>query len=363
MRRTCTVSMDAGDAIGQTAAQFPPQTTPPMHLSRLLPAVLMPVVLLLGLGSAPSLRAQTDAATSPYTVVVPVPDTTEAQRNDAFATALGQVLTRVAGGQDLRSNAGYAAAVQGASAIVQKFQYQRATDGMSLKVDFEPGAVKRLVSRLGVVSAGVKPPVLLLVQGTDGVLLDQAALASLAAAAAARGTDVVYPQAGDTPDIAKIAAGDSTALAALNQRYRTGLVLLGKLRTGGADWTLVTGGAPQSWSGKGATEDAMFTDAGTSMAARIGKQLNVVGGSVSDGKFWVSGLHSALDYASLLATLRADPAVREVTTLGAQDDGVLLQVKAALPMSGLAANLAAAGRVRLQEAAHVGADVTLSWVH
>ena len=361
--RAFATLMDAGDAIGQTAAQFPSQAIPPMQVSRLPAVVLLPVVLLFGLLAAAPLRAQADAAATPYSVVVPVADTSDAQRTSAFATALGQVLTRVAGGQDLRSNAGYAAAVQDASAIVQKFQYQRASAGMSLQVDFEPGAVKRLVSRLGVASAGVKPPVLLLVQGTDGVLLDQTALASLAAVAAARGTEVVYPQAGDTPDLAKIKAGDGAALAALNQRYQTGLVLIGKLHDGSADWTLITGGAAQSWSGQGATEDQMFTDAGTSMTARIGKQLNVVGGSISDGKFWVSGLHSALDYASLLATLRADPAVREVATLGAENDGVLLSVKAALPLSGLAANLAAAGRVRLQGDAHAGADVTLQWLH
>jgi hypothetical protein len=356
--------MDAGDAIGQTAVQFPSQTIAPMHLSRLLPAMVLPALLLLGLAASPQLPAQTDVPASPYTVVVPVADTTEAQRNDAFAAALAQVLTRVAGGQDLRSNAGYADALQGATAIVQKFQYQRAADnGMSLQVDFEPGAVKRLVARLGVASAGVKPPVLLLVRGTDGVLLDQAALTSLAAAAAARGTDVAYPEAGATPDFAKIAAGDTGALAALSQHYHTGLALLGTLRAGGADWTLITGGQPQQWSDQGGTEEALFTAAGASMAARIGKQLNVVGGSVSTGKFWVSGVHSALDYAGLLAALRADPAVRDVTTAGAHDDGVWLDVKATLPMRGLAANLAATGRVRVQGDAHPGADVTLRWVH
>ena len=38
-------------------------------------------------------------------------DSLIAQRDQAFATALGQVLTRIAGGQDLRSNAGYADAL------------------------------------------------------------------------------------------------------------------------------------------------------------------------------------------------------------------------------------------------------------
>ena len=93
----------------------------PMHLSRLLP-----VLLLLGFVALPPAHAQAELAQ--YSVVVPVADTTAALRGDAFASALAQVLTRVAGGQDLRSNAGYADALQGASAIVRKFQYQRAAE-------------------------------------------------------------------------------------------------------------------------------------------------------------------------------------------------------------------------------------------
>ncbi len=327
-----------------------------MRLSRLLLAVL-----LLALPGMAPLHAQA-ADGSPYTVVVPVADTSAAQRNDAFATALGQVLTRVAGGQDLRSKSGYADALQGAPAMVQKFQYQRAPGGMSLQVNFEPGAVKRLVAKLGVPAASAKPPVLLLVRGADGVLFDQAALTRLAAAATARGTAVAYPQTDEAVDTGKVAAADPAALAAINQRYHTGLVLVGSLHDGDAQWTFVSGGQTQQWSAYGSTEDALLADAGVALVQRVSKQLNVVGASVSEGKFWVGGLRSALDYANLLALLKADPAVRKVATLGAENDGVLLSVQAALPLDGLAANLAAGGRVLVESKPHAGADVTLRWV-
>jgi hypothetical protein len=327
-----------------------------MRLSRLLIATL-----LLGFAWLPPLHAQVSG--SPYSVVVPVADTSDAQRDQAFATALGQVLTRVAGGQDLRSNPGYGDALGKAGSIVQKFQYQRAATGLILDVEFEPGSVRRLVSKLGVASAGIKPPVLLLVQGSDGGLFDQAALASLAAAAAARGTNVIYPDAANPPDTAKVAAADPSALAAINRQYHTGLVLLGKLHDGGADWTLISGGQAQRWNGKGATEDALLGDAGGSLVDRIGKQLNVIGAGPSEGKLWISGLASAMDYANLLAALQADPSVRQVTTLGAQNDAVLLYVKASLPMTGLAANLAAGGHLLLQGEPHAGADANLRWLH
>lgn len=318
------------------------------------------VTFLLVFAAASSLHAQ--LAGSPYSVVVPVVDTSDAQRDQAFSIALAQVLTRIAGGQDLRSNAGYADALGKASSLVQKFQYQRAATGMILNVDFEPGSVRRLVAKLGVQSAGIKPPVLLLVQDRDGHLLDQASLASLATSAAARGTSVVYPDAAHTPDPASVAATDPAALAMINQQYRTGLVLLGKLRGDGADWTLVSGGQTQRWSAQGMSAERLLEDAGNGLVDRLGKQLNVIGAGPSQGKLWVSGLDSAMAYANLIAALQNDPTVTQVVTLGAQNDAVLLDVKATIPISALAANLAAGGHLLLQGEPHAGADANLRWL-
>ena len=346
--------MDAGGAIGQTSAYSPPCALP-MRLSRLLLAFL-----LFGLAALPGAYAQ---VASPYTVTVPVTDTGDAQRGDAFASALAQVLVRVAGGQDLRGKPGYGDALKDASALVRHFQYARAAGGISLTVDFEPGAVRHLVDRLGVAgSVGARPPVLLLVSGSDGKLLDKDALASLAQAAAARGYDVAYTDPASAPDAAKVGAADPATLAAINQQYHTGLVLLGSLHGSSAQWTLLSGGKAQSWSDHAATEDALMADAGGAMADRIGRQLNVIGAAVSGVKLWVSGLDSATDYASLLAALRADPSVRGVATLGAENDGMLLLVQSAMPADALAANLAAGGRV-MRGTAHAGADASLRWLH
>lgn len=354
--RLFTVPMDAGGVIGQTSPKLSTEDIPSMHLSRLLIATF-----LLAFVCVPSLHAQ--SAGSPYSVTVPVADTSDAQRDQAFATALGQVLTRVAGGQDLRSNAGYGDALSQASSIVQKFQYQRAATGLVLGVDFAPSSVRRLVSKLGVPSAGIKPPVLLLVQGTDGQLLDQDALSSLVSAVAARGTEVVYPDFRRPPDTVALETADPAALSAVNQKYHTGLVLIGKMHDGSADWTLVSGGQAQHWNTRGATEDALIASAGNDVVDRLGKQLNVIATTPSNGKLWVSGLGSAMDYANLLATLGADPSVTKVTTLAAQNDGVLLYVEASMPIDGLAANLAAGGRMLLQGESHAGADANLRWLH
>ncbi|WP_225563038.1 DUF2066 domain-containing protein [Rhodanobacter sp. DHG33] len=321
---------------------------------------LFSVVLLLGLVAWQPLRAQ---SASPYSVTVPVTDTSDAQRGDAFASALSQVLARVAGGQDLRGKPGYDDALKNAAALVLHFQYARAATGMSLSVDFEPGAVRHLVTQLGVVdSVSGKPPVLLMVRGSDGQLMDKAALASLASAAAARGYDVAYADPANAPDPAKVDAADPATLAAINQQYHTGLVLLGSLHNGSADWTLVSGGKSQRWNDKAATEDTLMANAGNGVVDRLGRQLNVIGSTVNDERLWVSGLASAMDYANVLNLLRNDPSVRSVATLGADNDGMLFEVKSVMPADALTANLAASGRL-IRGDAHPDTDASLRWLH
>ena len=124
----------------------------------------------------------------------------------------------------------------------------------------------------------------------------------------------------------------------------------------------MSGGKAQPWSDQAISQDALLTDAGNTLADHVGSQLNVIGASISSGTLWVSKVDSAQAYANLLAMLRAEPAVREVTTLGAQDDGFLLAIKASMPPAALAASLAAGGRV-IQGPPHAGADATLQWLH
>ncbi|GAB2566063.1 DUF2066 domain-containing protein [Dyella jejuensis] len=330
-----------------------------MRLSRLLIATL-----LLGLvGGLPRMApAQT---TSPYTVAVPVTDVSDAQRSQAFSTALGQVLARVSGGQDLSGKDGYADALKNAGGIVKQFQYQRGAGSppsLSLSITFDQGAVQRLVTQMGAATAGVKPPLLLIVKGSDGNLLGKDDLGALSDAVAKQGYAVSYADPSQLPDLAKLAAADPAALSAISRLYHTGLVLIGDLHGKAADWTLVSGGQAQHWNAQGDSEDGLFADAGANATNRLGQALNVIGATTVDGKLWITGLHTAMDYANLLATLRADPSVQKLSTLGGQDDGVLLAVKAGMPLDGLAANLAAGGHL-IQGSAHDGADVSLRWLH
>jgi hypothetical protein len=331
-----------------------------MRLSRLLI-----VTLLLGLVAGMPPRIALSQEISPYTVVVPVTDVSEAQRSKAFSTALGQVLARVSGGQDLSSKSGYADAMQSAGGIVKLFQYQRGAGNppsLTLSVTFDQGAVQRLVTQMGASTAGVKPPLLLVVKGNDGQILGKNDLGTLGDAVGKNGYPVSYADPSQLPDLGKLEAADPAAMSAIARLYQTGLVLVGEMHANGADWTLISGGQAQHWSAQGGNEDGMFADAGKAATDRLSQALNVIGSTEVEGKLWVTGVHSALDYAYLLATLRADPSVQKVSSLGAQDDGVLLLVKAGMPLDGLAANLTAGGRL-MQGSSHDGADVSLRWLH
>lgn len=127
--------------------------------------VLLSLVVVLGVAAAasaqtvapPAAAPAAPAAISPYSVTVPVAGTSDDQRNAAIANALGQVLQQVAPGFTASPDV-----LAQASGYVRDFRYQRAAsgNGLQLQVDFDPGAVGRLVAanRGGAVAAGGATP-------------------------------------------------------------------------------------------------------------------------------------------------------------------------------------------------------------
>jgi hypothetical protein len=97
------------------------------------------------------------------------------------------------------------------------------------------------------------------------------------------------------------------------------------------------------------------------MADKLDRQFASTQGGSSSGKVWVSGLHSASDYAALLATFQNDPSIKSVAPISATADGVLFNVSAGAPLARLVAGYASAGHV-LAADAHDGADLAVRWV-
>ncbi|TCV94089.1 hypothetical protein EC912_104286 [Luteibacter rhizovicinus] len=326
------------------------------------PSRLLAVLLLLALAVLSPVMAQTTV----YSVTVPVADTTQPVRDQAFASALTQVLARANGGADPRTKPGYAEAMKQPGGLVQQYQYARATGGagspMSLEVTFDPGAIRRVLSVGDSAAAAPKAPVLVIVRDATGKVLAPESLIPLTQMADTRGYPVVSPKTDNVPDPAAIAGADATTLASIARQYNTAVILQGTVDTGGdTDWTLVSAGRSQSWKDSGEALPALLANGANAMADRLDRQFVSSASGSSSGKVWVSGLRSAADYAALLATFQNDPAVRSVATLSAQNDGVLLSVSASAPLARLVAGYAAEGHI-LAADGHEGADISTRWV-
>ncbi|MGH8118295.1 MAG: DUF2066 domain-containing protein [Rhodanobacteraceae bacterium] len=124
--------------------------------------VLLALLLAFGVAMAVSAQVTSPAATSaapptsaapanPYSATVPVAGTSGAQRNAAIGAALAQVLQQVS----LGFTAGPDVLAQ-APGYVRTFHYRRAASGagLELQVEFDPGAVTRLLNQAATTGAG-----------------------------------------------------------------------------------------------------------------------------------------------------------------------------------------------------------------
>lgn len=161
--------------------------------------VLIPLVLALGVAAGASAQTATapmTAATppaSPYSTIVPVAGTSDAQRSAAIAAALGQVLQQVAPGLTVAPDV-----LAQAPGYVRDYHYRRAASGgLELQVDFDSGAVGRLVAQAQNAAAGT--------------LAGEPGMAASAGAAAQGGTATLWVDGID----------DSHAFAALLSALRS----------------------------------------------------------------------------------------------------------------------------------------------
>lgn len=328
---------------------------------------MRPVRLLAFLLFALTLFAGSAMAQTPlYTVTVPVADTSAAVRDQAFSNGLTQVLARATNGADPRNKPGYAEAMKSPGGLVQQYQYSR-TGGangapLSLEIVFDPGAIRRVLAVGDAAVAAPKPPLLVVIHDAAGKPLGAQDVTSLAQMADTRGYQVVTPRADAPVDADALAKGDTAAMATVTRQYNTGTVLIGRLNADQTvDWTLLAGGRSSDWKDSGEARPALLTNGANAVADKLDRQFAAAQGGSTSGKVWVTGLHSANDYAGLLSTFQNDPAVKSVVPVGATADGVMLNVSAGAPLARLVAGYASGGHV-LQAAAHDGADLAVRWV-
>jgi hypothetical protein len=307
-----------------------------------------------------------------YTGDVPVPDQSDAARNEGLRAAFAQVLAKLSGDAAAPTREGLAKAVAEADHYVQQYSYRQdvVTDNgqpvikLALVAQFDRNAVDRLLRDGGLKVLGAsRPPVLTWLAIDDGagprLLADSAAPEprQLLRTGQSRGLNLVLPALTE-PGQAELGAetvwrNDLNSLSGALARYQANLMLVGQIRRVGeqwaARWTLVENGAGSTWDSADTALDTVLAAGPNGAADRLAGRYATpsLERKASSAVVWISGLSAATDYARLLEVLAHDELVREALPLQARGDGVLVRLNLNVTLKSWLGNLAPEGNLRV----------------
>ncbi len=209
------------------------------------------------------------AAPALFEAEVTVSDQTTAQRNAALKTALGEVLVRVTGQTGVLEQPAVQPMLENPERLVQQYRYFTEPDQepplLKLWVRFDGDVIRQTLQQQGLAYwGGERPDTLVWLavedQGRRYVVSaddDSDVHRQIAAAARARGVPVLFPLM-DLEDQARVRYADIWGgffdkVAAASQRYKTPVILIGRLNrmpSGGwaSRWQLDMGGRTRTWS-------------------------------------------------------------------------------------------------------------------
>lgn len=194
-----------------------------------------------------------------YDAVVPVPDTSEAERPQAFARALEKVLVRTSGSPQVLQQEGLSDVLAKAGGLVQAYRYQRSEtdeDALELAVSFGAVGVTRALASINAPVWGANRPAVLgwvAVQSRSGRTLaanraDSEWGGLIEDAAQDKGIPLVLPDY-DEDDQAVVSLSDiwglfMTPIEKASERYRSDLLGVARIAES-------SGGFSARWALKG----------------------------------------------------------------------------------------------------------------
>ncbi|BAZ93444.1 hypothetical protein TspCOW1_16170 [Thiohalobacter sp. COW1] len=283
------------------------------------------------------------AAERMYAVQVPVADRSSPARAEALRQAMQQLLVRVTGERDAARLVGIEPLLAQPEQYVQQFRYLDAAPAadaaLELNVHFDGTAVERVLRANGLPVWGrERPPLLLwLAVGGDqrrliGADSDHPLYAAAMGVARERGLTLLFPLL-DLEDQARVGYADvwggfeETVLAA-SQRYRSQLVLQGRLQAGAGGWrgrwTLHMGRDRLDWDSVGDTAAAALAQGLHLAADRLALRLAVraLGTAEQVERIRIRGVATLEDYARTLDYLAQLTPVRDVEVLAVDGDAI-----------------------------------------
>jgi hypothetical protein len=310
-----------------------------------------------------------------YEQAVPVPDDSEQSLIRGRRDAMAAVLVKVSGDRGVTTNAAGGAALDKAGDYVTRYGFRSAEGGgVGLWAAFDPVAIDGLLASAGASQwRGARPDALvwLISKGSDGLVVEasdggSAVVQALQQRAGDRGLQVVLPMLDledqQTLSTEALWVNDTAVVRAASQRYRVGLVIVGRMEQG-ADgqwsgrWTVYQGTERRDWSNRAASRAELVSaavdwNADSLTAVYAGGGTGVGGGSMA---LRVGGLASFGDYLRVSSYLQRLGPVAAVHPRRLSDDSVEFDLNLAGSRQGLQRILALEG-VLAQDAAVDGGE-------
>lgn len=302
------------------------------------------------------------------------------QDDAALRAALAQVLVKVSGDRSAAADAGLDGVLADARRIALTVSVRAQADGSRVLVaNFDPGAVHERLAALGrPVWHDDRPPLLVWLGIDDGhqkqiANANQvAALGAMTERARARGIPMLLPQM-DGVDQNRInpvtlwGAPPQTIVAA-GQRYGVQTMLVIRLSRGTpwqARYTLIDGRSYEEWTQSEMQSNALLAAAIDGAADRLARRYAVEpqGSAIGGVDWWVEGVRSPQDYASVVGYLGKLEFVRDVRVLRAEGERLQLHLELAVGERRLRQLLALDGRLELLDLAAPGALAQLRLAH
>lgn len=294
-----------------------------------------------------------------YEAEVPVNSQAEAERNKAFARALGVVLGKLSGDQNAAGRPGIGAELGNAKNYVAGYDYRQdqgtspsgaPTFRTTLVVRFKESDIDSLMGALGLPvwpQPRPKPVIWLAIDDGTGprlVGLSQTnAARPLLNRAIERGYRLGLP-AGNAAEQALAGAiwrQDTAAVARASAKYRPPMQLIGKLyrdKSGWvADWVFVDGGRVLSkWTVRDADARRAMASGADGAAEALMKRYGKRGSAGPAGTYRVifTGIESMDDYLRLSAALQRMAVVRRITPVRATATTLELDLELLTGLSG-----------------------------
>lgn len=281
----------------------------------------------------------------------------------ALREALAQVLVKVSGDRSLRADPDLPAALADARRLAVLVSTRSHDGARTLAVNFDPGRIHDLLTALGRPIWQADRPALLVWLAIDDGSQKQiananqvAALDALTRRALDRGLPVLLPRM-DGVDQNRInpvtlwVAPPQTVIAA-SQRYAVTTMLVIRLTRGSpwrARYTLIDGRSYEEWEQSDPQSNTLLAAAIDGAGDRLARRyaLEPQGNAIGLVQWWIDGIDSAADYASVIGYLGKLEFVRGLQVQRAAAGRLLVQVDLAVGERRLQQLLGIDGRLEL----------------